>query len=107
MSNNTTQQVPHDDRRRQPRIQPPGLLVVTRFGDMRRITNALVINISEGGAALRIAEAIAVGERLSFTVAPNQPPVHCEVLECTRVDDNNYELRCKCILGGFEMQKSG
>jgi len=91
------------DRRRHPRIQPPGLLVVTRFGEMRRIANARVVNISEGGAALQLSEPIAVSERISFTVGPGQPPVHCEVLECSEVDDGQFVARCKCILGGFNL----
>ena len=96
-------QLSQDERRQHPRIQPPGLLVVTRFGQMRRVTNAVVSNISEGGAALRTNESIDAGERLSFSVAPSQPPIHCEVLECIEMGDDDYLLRCRCILGGFEL----
>jgi hypothetical protein len=91
------------DRRRHPRIEPPGLMIVSAYGSMRNIADATVLNISVGGAALQTSEPILPGERLSFSTGDGRAPVHCQVLTCAEVDDGQYLIRCRCILGGFDL----
>ena len=96
------------DRRAHPRldwpgIEPPGVVRVDHQG--QSIHDAVVINISVGGVALRTRQSVKVGERLIFTTGAHRPPTHCEVLACEPMDDGDGQMRirCRCIMGGFDV----
>lgn len=91
------------ERRDAIRIEPPGLMPVNFDNGRESIPDAEVVNISEGGAALRSPKPLIPGERIAFNVGGGRAPVLCQVLACHRAQDGWFHVRCKCILGGFDL----
>lgn len=93
----------HDDRRTNTRLEPPGLMPVNFAAGGQAIPDAELVNLSVGGAALTSPSPVVPGERVAFNVGGGRAPVLCQVLECTRQDDGSFYIRCKCVLGGFDL----
>lgn len=93
------------ERRRAIRLEPPGLVLVDFENRSEPIHDAEVLNLSEGGAALRSPSPVTPGERVAFNVGGGRPPVLCQVIGCERMDDGWFRVRCKCILGGFDLEE--
>jgi hypothetical protein len=95
------------DRRQSPRvriaIEPPGVIRVNHAQGGAAIPDADVLNLSEGGAAIRSPSPLVPGERVAFNVGGGHAPVLCQVLACERQPDGAFLIRCKCILGGFDL----
>lgn len=94
------------ERRKTIRIEPPGLVPVNIDAGGSPIPDAEVLNLSEGGAAIRSPKALLPGERVAFNVGGGRPPVLCQVIACDRQADGWFAVRCKCILGGFDLDAS-
>ena len=93
-----------EERRQSIRIEPPGLMSVnyqTNGGEP--IADAEVLNLSVGGAELRSPKAIVPGDRIAFSVGGGHATITCQVLACDRLEDGWFHIRCKCILGGFDL----
>jgi len=95
------------DRRRSPRvriaIEPPGVIRVNHAQGGTAIPDADILNLSEGGAAISSPTPLLPGERVAFNVGGGHAPVLCQVLACDRQADGSFHVRCKCILGGFDL----
>lgn len=96
------------ERRQSPRrfisIEPPGVMLVNHLTPGgSAIPDAQVLNMSEGGAAIRSPLPITPGERIAFNVGAGNAPVLCQVLACDRHAEGGFHVRCKCILGGFDL----
>ena len=92
-----------DERRRSLRLEPPGLMLVSVAYGGESVPDAEILNMSEGGAALRSPRVLVPGDRVAFNVGGGRPPVTCQVLECSSQSDGWFIVRCKCILGGFDL----
>ena len=91
------------ERRTGIRIEPPGIMPMSVEAHGNAILNAEVLNLSTGGAALRSPKVMTPGERIMFAVGRERAPVTCIVLACEKLDDGWFHVRCKCILGGFDL----
>jgi hypothetical protein len=107
-----TKSLKGDERRRYERgkgipLEPPGLMLVDFEQQNEPIADASVLDMSVGGAALRSKSPIVPGERVAFNVGGDNPPVLCLVVACDRMEDGWFRVRCKCILGGFDLDNNG
>lgn len=93
----------HHDRGAGIPIEPPGIVRINFDQQQDPIADAQVLNMSPGGAALRSRSPVVPGERIAFNLGQGHPPVLCGVLGCERTDDGWFRIRCKCILGGFDL----
>ncbi len=94
------------ERRAEDRIDPEQRMHVSRAVPVRTLYDAQVLNVSPTGVAIRTGSPIRVGERLRFSVnaaVPSPAPVLAEVLACEPMDDGGYRVRCRCLLGGFDV----
>ncbi|MEX2216098.1 MAG: PilZ domain-containing protein [Phycisphaeraceae bacterium] len=91
------------DRRRSIRLEPPGLMLVSVAQGGESVPDAEILNMSEGGAAIRVPRVLVPGDRVAFNVGGGRPPVTCSVIECSSQSDGWFVARCKCILGGFDL----
>jgi len=91
------------ERRRSIRLEPPGLLLVSVAYGGESVPDAEILNLSEGGAAIRMPRVLLPGDRVAFNVGGGRPPVTCQVLNCSSEADGWFVARCKCILGGFDL----
>jgi hypothetical protein len=89
--------------RRRIRIEPPGVILVNHAVGGTAIPDADVLNLSEGGAAIKSPTPIVPGDRIAFNVGQGHAPVLCQVLACERHPEGGFHIRCKCILGGFNL----
>lgn len=99
---------PVGERRREPRvawlhIEPPGVTIVDFEGPQRTLAHTHVLNVSRTGAALSTPDWVEPGVRLAFSVGGNRAPVLCEVLACEKEPDGRHRVRCRCVLGGFDV----
>ena len=94
------------ERRRSIRIEPPGIMSMNVESAGNPIPNAEVLNLSTGGAALRTPKPLIPGERILFNVGGNHAPVTCSVIACEKQPDGWFHVRCKCILGGFDLDQA-
>ena len=91
-------------RRMQITIEPPGVMLVNRqHPGGSAIPDAQILNLSEGGAAIRSPRAILPGERVAFNVGGGNAPVLCQVLACDLHPEGGFHVRCRCLLGGFDL----
>lgn len=96
-------QVGQHERRRALRIEPPGLIRVEAGGDA--IAEAEVLNISTNGAAVRLRKPVLPGERVAFSVGGGRAPITAQVIACELGEDGWFRIRCRCILGGFDLDE--
>ncbi len=101
-----SKQTANEERRATMRLEPPGLMPVNFEAGGQPIPDAELINLSVGGAALTSPSPVVPGERVAFNVGGGRAPVLCQVLECTRQDDGQFFIRCKCVLGGFDLDNA-
>lgn len=99
----TTPETTSENRRSSIRLEPPGLMPVNIAAGGLPIPDAELLNLSVGGAALSSPSPLIPGERVAFNVGGGRAPVLCQVLDCTRQDDGSFHIRCKCVLGGFDL----
>lgn len=67
------------------------------------ISDAQVINVSSQGIAIATRMPLHPGARLSFFPDPAMPKVTAQVLACEPLEDGRFRLRCRCILGAFDV----
>jgi len=90
------------NRRVQSRQEPSRYICVRRVMPVMPISDAVVLNVSSTGLALRTSMPIDVGERLSFSLGQGTPPILGEVLDCEELEDGNFKVRCQCLLGSLD-----
>ncbi len=91
------------ERRRSSRRQPAERIRVVHAVPVVPLSDARVINISSQGVAIQTRAPLHPGERLSFLIENDAPPVLAEVLACeTDTEAGFFRIRCKCLLGGFD-----
>ena len=91
-------------RRVQIAIEPPGVMLVNHLTPGgSAIPDAQVLNLSEGGAAIKSPIVMIPGDRIAFNIGNGHAPILCQVLACDRHPDGGFHVRCKCILGGFDL----
>ena len=95
--------IPSTDRRDAARIEPPGIMHIDAKHQGEPIADAQILNISRHGVALRCSNVFVPGERISFSVNRGVAPVLARVLACEPMEDGWFRLRCRCILGGFDI----
>ena len=98
---NVQQQERRHHERREPAPGEPAIRVRHAL-PVLPISDAVVLNTSPGGVAIRTSIPLNVGDRLSFAVHPNQPPILAEVLAREPLEDGAFRVRCRCLLGAFE-----
>ncbi|MBI1335519.1 MAG: hypothetical protein GC164_01000 [Phycisphaera sp.] len=91
------------DRRQNHRVEPTGHISVNRAMPFLPLSDAEVVNVSKQGVALRTCVPLVPGERLSFRTEPHLPPILAEVLGVERADGKTFTVRCRCLLGGFDV----
>lgn len=99
----TEKSIQQDDRRRGQRRVPTQAIRVSRAVSVLPISDARVLNLSRSGVAIRTGVPLRVGDRLSFTVSTGAPPILAEVLASDRTEEGDYVVRCRCLLGGFDV----
>jgi hypothetical protein len=90
------------ERRVHPRIVPRRPIRVTRAIPVLPLSDARVLNTSVSGVAIATCVPLHAGERLSFQVGSGMPPILAEVLAVEPLEGEQYRVRCRCLLGGFE-----
>jgi hypothetical protein len=104
------------ERRRERRVAPPRgggaagsaddpavAIRVRRTLPVLPISDAVILNVSRGGVAIRTRVPLKPGDRLSFTTDGHHPPILAEVLAVEPVGDGSLRVRCRCLLGGFDV----
>ncbi len=91
------------ERRRQPRKRAKEPIGVSRVVPALPVSDAEVLNVSANGVAIRTRIALKPGMRLSFSTGSGRPPVLAEVLAADPEADGSFRVRCRCLLGGFEV----
>lgn len=94
------------ERRREPRVElagEGGSIRVTRAVPIIPISDAQIINISPSGVAIRTRVPLKVGDRLSFAPSEYLAPILTEVLGVEPLGEGYYRVRCRCLLGSFEV----
>ena len=91
------------ERRAEPRTTPASHVGVRRVMPVMPLSDAEVLNISASGVAIRTRVPLKAGERLSFAPGVDCPPILAEVLACEPVEDDIYRIRCRCLLGTFDI----
>jgi hypothetical protein len=94
--------VQQQERRRHDRREPDAGIRVRRALPVLPLSDAVVLNTSPGGVAIRTSIPLNSGDRLSFAVHPNQPPILAEVLAREPLEDGVFRVRCRCLLGAFD-----
>lgn len=96
--------VRQSERRRHVRHVPRQMIGVSRAAPVLPLGDVQVLNVSAQGVAIRTRVPVSAGERLSFRVGPDWPPILAVVLACEAMDQETYRIRCRCLLGGFDAQ---
>ena len=91
------------ERRAEDRGQTSSHISVRRVMPVMPISDATILNVSASGIAIQTAVPLKVGERMSFSTTPNMPPILGEVLGCEATGDNQFRIRCRCLLGNFDV----
>jgi hypothetical protein len=91
------------ERRRQPRKRAKEPMGVSRIVPALPVSDAEILNISANGVAIRTRVALKPGMRRSFSTGSGRPPVLAEVLATETEADGSFRVRCRCLLGGFEV----
>ena len=91
------------ERRAFDRVKPAAPIGVRRLMPTLPISDARVVNISQAGVAIHTAVPVQPGSRLSFAMDINRPPILAEVLACEPIDGQLYRVRCRCLLGAFDV----
>ncbi len=94
------------DRRKEPRFPATQSIRVRRTIPILPLSDAAVLNVSAGGVAIRTRVPLKPGDRLSFTADQGCPPILAEVLAVEPLDDGYLRARCRCLLGGFDVEEN-
>ena len=89
------------ERRQHPRHAPEGRIHVMRVLPNIPLSDAEVVDTSLGGLALRTRVALQPGDRLSFYLWTQAPPILGEVLAREEQEDGWFLVHCRCLVGGF------
>lgn len=91
------------ERRREERHICDTPITAAQVKPVLPISDAQVINVSSQGIAIATRMPLHAGTRLSFYPDPAMPKIVAEVLACEPLEDGRFRLRCRCVLGGFDV----
>ncbi len=102
----------HPERRRQPRKKPAGAIAASTVIPPIPLTDAVVLDVSSGGIAIKTRVPMKEGDRMSFRVPAmgteprldtiGNAPILAVVLACEPMEGGFYRVRCRALLGAFE-----